>query len=98
MISKQFGIGLFLGMLLMGCASVSFPYAWYYPNFKSYEGTILAHDPSNDLDGTVCGIDPKTGEHGCVVMIKAPFKAMVLDYESCKTKVEYLERNCTCDR
>ena len=90
-VKYNFSLGLLLGICLMGCAGVSFPYKWYYPEFDSYDGKLLAHLPADDLDGTVCAKDAQ-GNHGCAVMLKSDFKAMVIDYQDTKIKLIECER------
>lgn len=90
---KAFSVGLILGVILVGCVSVSFPYRWYYPEMKSYEGTLLGDKPSNDLDASQCSKNGQ-GSFGCVVMLKPDFKALYNDYLETKEKLIRLERRC----
>lgn len=88
---KGFLVGVTLATLLWGCVSASFSYKWYYPEFVSYDGKLLGARPSDDLDAHVCEKDPITHESGCVVMLKAEFKALTLDY------MDKSERLQTCE-
>jgi hypothetical protein len=90
---KSFSIGLILGVVLVGCVSVSFPYRWYYPSLNSYEGTLLGDKPSNDLDASQCARNGNGG-YGCIVMLKSEFKAMYNDYLETKQRLIDLERRC----
>ena len=89
---RSFAAGMVMAMLLFGCVSAQFSYKWYYPNFNSYEGTLLDKTPAGDLDAKVCGIDPVTHEHGCVVMLKPAFQAMYLDYLDTQDKLVACQR------
>ena len=82
----SFAWGCIAGIALMGCAGVAFPYRWYYPELVSYDGKLLASKPENDLQASVCAKDAQ-GEHGCVVMLKKDFKALVLDYMDTKDQL-----------
>lgn len=93
-LNLNFLVGLTLGVLLVGCAGVSFPYKWYYPELTSYQGTLLGTKPAEDLDASICAKDDQ-GEHGCVVMIKKEFKAMTLDYLDTKQKLIDCEHGIT---
>jgi len=90
---KSFAVGFLFAITLIGCAGVTFPYKWFYPDLKSYEGILIGDRPSNDLDASEC-IKGSSGEHGCVVMLKPEFKAMYNEYLDMKQKIITLERNC----
>ena len=89
---KLFGLGLLLGVLVTGCISATFNFKWYYPEFLSYEGKLLGKRPSEDLDSKICQRDQQ-GNSGCVVMLKAEFQALYLDYLDLQNKLIRCEKN-----
>ena len=83
---KQFLLGILSGFLFTGCVSATFAYKWFYPEFLSYQGKLLAHLPADDLDGKVCEKDAQ-GNHTCIVMLKPEFMAMYTDYLDLQNKL-----------
>ncbi len=82
----KFCFGFLLGLLIVGCAGVSFPYKWYYPEPASFDGVLLGDKPEHDLPLSVCQKDAQ-GNHGCVTMLKADFKALYTDYLDTKQRL-----------
>ena len=79
-------LGIFLGFIFAGCAGAAFPYKFYYLDLKTFDGTLIADKEEHDMPVTVCKLDP-AGDHTCVVMMKADFQSLYLDYLDVKDKL-----------
>lgn len=71
--------GIAIGVVLCGCAGLSFPYRYFDPVFVSYDGTLLGPKPSDDLPGSVCAPSVSI-KHPCVIMKSDEFFQLKKDY------------------
>lgn len=88
--NKNFSLGLFLGIILVGCASATFPYKFYYPEST---GDLRGDSPSEDLPGSTCDKN-QDGTHSCVVFKKDVAQAMIIDYLDLQDKLIQCQRSC----
>ena len=88
---NRFSLGLFLGVLLAGCASATFPYKYYYVD--GVTSPLLGHEPKDDLPAATCNKDA-LGNHTCTVMLKSEYEAMILDYLDLQDKLIQCQRSC----
>ena len=89
-----FLVGFLVGAVsIAGCAAVKFPYKYYKPDLKVWDGQLLGAKPSDDLNAETCAPDEK--EDGkCVLMLRKPFFDMKADYLNCKQELIKCQQNC----
>jgi hypothetical protein len=82
---KNFVLGLSLGFVLFGCATIAFPYRYYGLDAVSYDGSLLGPKPAQDLSLKECepdlekpGTPAKRGK--CVVMLAPEFFKLKADH------------------
>ncbi len=83
---RNFLFGIAVGFLVLGCAGLSFSYAYYGLQAASYDGKLLAVDPKNDKDLAVCAPDAHT-KGKCIVMFGREFFALKSDFLDTKQKL-----------
>lgn len=82
--TKTFGAGLLIGVLVSACAAVAFPYKYYQLLIVSYDGTLRGPTATDDLNFKVCA--PTAADRNpCAVMLTKDFMALKLDYLQTKT-------------
>jgi hypothetical protein len=85
-------LGLVLGFFVMGCAAMTFSYNYYGLDAARYDGKLLAVDPKNDKDLSVC--QPDANAKGkCIVMLGSEFYALKGDYLDAKQKLSDCQRS-----
>lgn len=86
----SFILGFLLCFVLLACAG--FKYRYYYMTMATYDGKLIAKNPADDKELTVC--QPSSQDyHPCVVMLREEFFAMKKDYEKIQTELKWCERN-----
>ncbi len=79
---RQFLKGFFLASVLWGCCAATIPWPYYGLQAAHYDGKLLAVNPANDKDLSLCA--PQPGKPGqCIVMMGADFYAFKADDVSC---------------
>lgn len=95
---KGAAVGVVIGLVLGGCATLAFPYRYYGLDAVSYDGTLLGPKPADDHSLKECQDVPasptspaKKGQ--CIVMfrdqflqLKADFRKMQIDLSACQGK------------
>lgn len=88
---KVFAVSLCL--ILFGCGMASFNYTVYGLNAKSYEGTLQAHNPKDDLPLSACAPEGKKSGK-CVVVLANEYYRLKNDYLATKQALIDLQKKC----
>jgi hypothetical protein len=72
--------GVVLGILLVGCAGLAFPYRHYGMDLPEYEGTLLGPSPKFDLPFSLCKPDDVV-KGKCVIMFAEEFYKLKTEYK-----------------
>lgn len=91
MVRRSFALGILFGILLAGCAGMSFKY--YGLSEVVYEhGQLLGPKPKDDLPFSACAPNAAS-KNPCVVMFSKEFFALKQDYEDTQNKLKECESN-----
>lgn len=82
----KFIYGIVLGFLLAGCVGATFAWQYYSLSIASYDGKLLAVEPANDKDFTICAPDSNV-KGKCILMLAADFYALKQDYLDVQNKL-----------
>jgi hypothetical protein len=86
-LGRQFTAGFIFAIILVGCASVSFPYKYYNPQFLNYDGTLLGAKVEDDLPSNLCA--PREGAKSpCVVMFTHDFFGMKSEFLDMQNRLQ----------
>ncbi len=83
---KNFCLGMLFAFGLVACAAAKFNYNYYGLQAASYDGKLLAVNPKDDVDFSVCAPDEHV-KGKCVLMLAQPFYAMKADFLDTKNKL-----------
>lgn len=83
--------GVIIGFLVMGCAALTFSYPYYGLQAAHYDGKLLAVDPKNDKDLSICAPDANV-KGKCLVMLSADFFALKQDFLDTKQQLSDCQR------
>lgn len=95
MVRRDFLVGILAGVMISGCAGLAWNYKWYGLDAVSYDGTLLGPSAQEDLSLKVCDPTQEPKKRGkCVVMLKAEFERLQMDWEVQKKQLEECQKNC----
>lgn len=83
-LTKQFTIGVCLGLCLAACAGVSFPYHYYGLDIPGQ--SLRGPTPTDDVALSVC-LATATDLSPCTVMLSDQYKALEQDYLTTKQQL-----------
>jgi len=80
---RNFFLGMVVGFGVLGCAAATtIPWPYYGLQAAHYDGRLLAVNPANDKDLSLCA--PEPGKPGkCIVMMGPDFYAFKKDDLQC---------------
>lgn len=89
---RNFFLGVIVGFGVLGCAAATtIPWPYYGLQAAHYDGNLLAVDPKNDHDLSLCIPDP--GKKGkCIVMVDKDFYAFKADDLQCHSDLDSCQR------
>lgn len=89
---RGFTLGVCCGFFLFGCAvATTIPWPYYGLQAAHYDGKLLAVDPKNDKDLSMCMPDAsKQGK--CIVMLGPDFYQLKADDLKCHSDLDACQR------
>lgn len=85
MVTKQFAIGVLLGLSLAACAGATFPYKFYGVSLE--QDKLLGPTPADDISLSLNCHWTNADASPCVAMLDGVFYAMKQDYLDTKNKL-----------
>lgn len=82
---------IFIGSVLGGCATESFPYKYYALRADSYEGTLKGPDESEDLPLKMCS-PTEQDQAPCLLLFTPVFLRLKENYLKCQIDLESIQR------
>lgn len=91
---RWLAVGVIVGITMSACATVAFPYHYYWLAGATFSGgKLIGPSESDDRDWSTC--QPSTASpHPCTVMYTPEFESLQQDYTGCKIQLESCQKHC----